>query len=65
MSDVMIEARDLVKRYDDVVALVGNGRVLDAWEGEGPWAVFDRSGTLLAVYEAFRGQAKPAVVLLH
>jgi tRNA pseudouridine55 synthase len=49
-----------------VAALVANGRVLDAWDGEGPWAVFDeQSGTLLAVYEAFRGQAKPAVVLLR
>jgi tRNA pseudouridine55 synthase len=48
---------------DDVAALVGNGRVLDAWDGDGPWAVFDRSDELLAVYEAFRGQAKPAVVL--
>jgi tRNA pseudouridine55 synthase len=48
---------------DDVSALVGNGRVLDAWDGDGPWAVFDTGGELLAVYEAFRGQAKPAVVL--
>ncbi len=48
---------------DEVAALVGNGRVLDAWDGEGPWAVFDRSDDLLAVYESFRGRAKPAVVL--
>jgi len=48
---------------DDVAALVANGRVLDAWHGDGPWAVFDTAGTLLAVYEPFRGQAKPAVVL--
>lgn len=48
---------------DDVAALVANGRVLDAWDGDGPWAVFDVSGQLLAVYETFRGQAKPAVVL--
>lgn len=47
----------------DTAALVANGRVLDAWEGDGPWAVSDASGELLAVYEAFRGQAKPAVVL--
>ncbi len=34
------------------------------WDGEGPWAVFDGRGQLLAVYEAFGdGQAKPAVVL--
>ena len=48
---------------DDVAALVANGRVLDAWDGDGPWAVFDPAHTLLAVYEPFRGQAKPAVVL--
>jgi tRNA pseudouridine55 synthase len=45
-------------------ALVANGRVLPAWAGDGPWAVFDAAGTLLAVYEPFRGgEAKPAVVL--
>lgn len=48
---------------DAVAALVANGRVLDAWDGDGPWAVFDGAGELLAVYEAFSGQAKPAVVL--
>jgi tRNA pseudouridine55 synthase len=48
---------------DATAALVANGRVLDAWEGDGPWAVFDDSGELLAVYEPFRGQAKPAVVI--
>jgi tRNA pseudouridine55 synthase len=58
-----VRALDAVTVGDDVAALVGNGRVLDAWDGDGPWAVFDRSGELLAVYESFRGQAKPAVVL--
>jgi tRNA pseudouridine55 synthase len=58
-----VRSLDAVTVDADVVALVGNGRVLDAWEGVGPWAVFDPSGTLLAVYEPFRGQAKPAVVL--
>ncbi|MGB0114361.1 MAG: hypothetical protein WBP59_14155, partial [Ilumatobacteraceae bacterium] len=49
---------------DDVAALIANGRVLDQWDGEGPWAVFSAAGDLLAVYERFRdGQAKPAVVL--
>lgn len=47
-----------------LAAMVANGRVLDAWEGQGPWAVFAGDGELLAVYEPFgRGQAKPAVVL--
>jgi len=43
---------------------VAHGRVIDAWEGEGPWAVADVHGNLLAVYERFRdGSAKPSVVL--
>ncbi len=58
-----VRALDAVTVDADVAALVANGRVLDAWDGEGPWAVFDPSGALLAVYETFRGQAKPAVVL--
>ena len=34
-------------------ALIANGRVLPAWDGAGPWAVFDDSERLLAVYERF------------
>jgi tRNA pseudouridine55 synthase len=49
---------------DSVAALVANGRVLEAWAGDGPWAVFDPHDTLLAVYEPYRErQAKPSVVL--
>jgi tRNA pseudouridine55 synthase len=53
---------------DEVAALVGNGRVLDdellGVAGEGPWAVLDLDGSLLAVYERHRpGTVKPAVVL--
>jgi tRNA pseudouridine55 synthase len=49
---------------DDVAKLVANGRVLEAWPGDGPWAVFDDHDTLLAVYEPYRdGEAKPSVVL--
>ncbi len=45
-------------------AMVANGRVLDAWDGEGPWAVYDPSGELLAVYERVEAtRAKPTVVL--
>lgn len=49
-------------------ALIANGRVLPAWPGTGPWAVFGESDTLLAVYEPFASAgapptAKPAVVL--
>jgi tRNA pseudouridine55 synthase len=49
-------------------ALVGHGRVLErsalGVAGEGPWAVTDGEGRLLAVYEPHRdGTVKPAVVL--
>ena len=49
------------------VERIANGRVLprfDAEFGDGPWAVFSPTGTLLAVYEAFGDlEAKPSVVL--
>jgi tRNA pseudouridine55 synthase len=49
---------------DDVAAeMVRHGRVLDRFDGEGPWAVVDQQGSLLAVYEAFGAAAKPAVVV--
>jgi tRNA pseudouridine55 synthase len=45
-------------------ALIANGRVLGAPDGNGPWAMVDETGGLLAVYETFgAGEAKPAVVL--
>ena len=48
----------------ETAALVRNGRVLPRWDGEGPWALTDPDGDLLAVYEAFRGgDAKPALVI--
>ncbi len=51
---------------DDVTAeAVSYGRALDVgWAGDGPWAVLDRAGGLLAVYERVSdGRIKPAVVL--
>jgi tRNA pseudouridine55 synthase len=49
---------------DATGALIANGRVLPAWDGPGPWAVFDDRERLLAVYERFGpSDAKPAVVL--
>jgi tRNA pseudouridine55 synthase len=43
---------------------IGHGRSLPGWPGEGPWAVCDADGGLLAVYEPTeRGDAAPAVVL--
>lgn len=75
VADVeLLSAADAVRAYDAVVvdeqtaALVANGRVLPAWSGEGPWAVLDDGGELLAMYEAFTGRpgaAKPAVVLTN
>ena len=47
------------------VELISHGRTLGAWPGDGPWAVFDESGVLQAVYESFRdGRAKPIVVMV-
>jgi tRNA pseudouridine55 synthase len=60
---------------DDVAVAVGHGKVLDRAAlglgpedagvvDVGPWAVFDASGALLAVYEDHRaGTVKPAVVV--
>ncbi len=47
----------------DLADLVANGRVLPAFDGAGPWALFDPAGVLVAVYEAFGDEAKPAVVV--
>jgi tRNA pseudouridine55 synthase len=62
--DTAVRTLPRVEVPDEVAALVANGRVLDAWAGDGPWAVHRPDGALVAVYERFRGdQAKPAVVL--
>jgi tRNA pseudouridine55 synthase len=48
----------------EVAVLVANGRVLPRFAGDGPWAVLNTDGELLAMYEAFGpDQAKPAVVV--
>jgi tRNA pseudouridine55 synthase len=47
----------------DTAALIAHGRALPAFAGDGPWAVLDDGGRLLAVYEAGGGEARPAVVL--
>lgn len=63
-------ARDALRGMTEVTvdattaAMVRNGRVLPQWDGDGPWAVLDEHGELLAVYEAHTaGTAKPAVVI--
>jgi len=49
---------------DDATAeMIRHGRVLDRFDGDGPWAVVDSGGSLLAVYESFGDVAKPAVVI--
>ncbi len=55
-----------VERVDaEVAAAVAHGAVLDkAWAGDGPWAVVDADGGLLAVYELRPdGRVKPSVVM--
>ena len=49
----------------ELAEAVSYGKVLDVkWAGEGPWAVLDEGGALLAVYERYaEGRAKPAVVV--
>jgi tRNA pseudouridine55 synthase len=46
-----------------VADMVRHGRVLDRFDGDGPWAVVDENGSLLAVYELFGTSSKPAVVV--
>ena len=63
-----LRGRPRVAVDEAIEALVGHGRVLErsalGVEGEGPWAVTDGEGRLLAVYEPHRdGTVKPAVVL--
>ena len=54
----------VVRVDDETATLVGNGRVLPAWPGDGPWALVDGAERVLAVYEPFRErQAKPVVVM--
>jgi tRNA pseudouridine55 synthase len=48
----------------DAATKVGHGRPLPSWEGDGPWAVCDEAGELIAVYERDSPElAKPAVVI--
>lgn len=48
---------------DSTAEMVRHGRVLDRFPGDGPWAVIDQRGALLAVYELVGSAAKPAVVI--
>ena len=66
----LVTAREAMRGHQEVLidaetaALVRNGRVLPAWDGDGPWVVVGPDGAMLAVYEPFTGDlAKPSVVL--
>jgi len=49
---------------EPTAAMVRQGRVLPRFDGDGPWAVLDVDGELLAMYEPYRTtDAKPAVVI--
>lgn len=63
-----LRGRPRVVVDDPVAALVRHGRVFDdealGVAGDGPWAVVDGEGALLAVYERHRGATiKPGVVM--
>jgi tRNA pseudouridine55 synthase len=63
-----LRGRSRVVVDDETATLVGHGRVFDdaalGVTGDGPWAVVDAEGALLAVYERRRaGSVKPGVVL--
>ncbi len=58
---------DRVEVGGELVTGISHGRIYSCEQlgatGEGPWAVFDQTAALLAVYEAHRHGAKPTVVL--
>lgn len=62
--DVAVRALQRVDVDAPTAELVAHGRVLGAFGGDGPWALFAPGGELIAVYEPFRAtEAKPSVVL--
>lgn len=65
----VMRGRPCVAVDGDLALAVGHGKVLDratlGLTGDGPWAVVDADGRLMAVYEAYRQDtAKPAVVVV-
>lgn len=61
-----VEALRMVDKVlidDEIASKVANGRRLDRFTGEGPWALVDAHGALVGVYEASGDEAIPAVVL--
>ena len=59
-----VRTLDRVDVTAQVADFVSNGRVLPAWDGEAPWALFGPDQELLAVYERLgANEAKPMVVV--
>ncbi len=58
-----IRGHTVVVVDEPTAALVRTGRVLDTFAGTPPWTLVGPDEELLAVYEPFRHQAKPAVVV--
>lgn len=58
-----VRALERIEVDAEMAAAIATGRVLAAPPGPGPWAFVDGAGGVLAVYEPFRGRAKPAVVI--
>ena len=59
-----------VRVSEEVAVDVSYGRILDrerlgADNGNGPWAVVNHDGDLLAIYEPHKGRVKPSVVLIE
>ena len=59
-----------VRVSEEVAVDVSYGRILDrerlgADNGNGPWAVLNHDGDLLAIYEPHKGRVKPSVVLIE
>jgi len=66
---VLLPVEDAVRTLEriDLTAgqtdLVSNGRVMPAWAGDGPWALFRPDGTLAAVYERSGDDARSMVIV--
>ena len=59
-----------VRVSEEVAVDVSYGRILDRERlgvdnGNGPWAVLNHDGDLLAIYEPHKGRVKPSVVLIE
>jgi tRNA pseudouridine55 synthase len=72
--DALVDPATAVRDYErvavspEIAALVAHGKVLPVGtltvHGEGPWALVDDAGALLAMYESYEpGTVKPAVVI--